>query len=175
MICEMSDNSRMLGFYSVASGMEIHVLDTDPFSLSRGGGLTDVSLVEKYRMSDEAYDQRKGTMRDFIRQQREKDPNYKLKPKAGPGVPGAPTDAAEPAAPPPGVESVTNIAVGQRCEVMPGARRGVVMFVGELEGLKPGYWVSEPNDITIVSMNYCLPIPTPFLVSMFPFSIQIIG
>ena len=35
-ICEMSDNSRMLGFYSVASGMEIHVVDTDPFSLSRG-------------------------------------------------------------------------------------------------------------------------------------------
>ena len=25
-ICEMSDNSRMLGFYSVASGMEIHII-----------------------------------------------------------------------------------------------------------------------------------------------------
>ena len=141
MICEMNDNSRMLGFYSVASGMEIHVLDTDPFSLSRGGGLTDTSLVEKYRMSDDAYDQRKGTMREFIKQQREKDPNYKLKPKAGPGVPVA--GHGEPAAPPPGIESVATIAVGQRCEVMPGARRGVVMFVGELEGLKPGYWVSN--------------------------------
>jgi tubulin-folding cofactor B len=63
-IGELTDNHRMLGFYSVASGalrsyviiyvrflrkkrlgMEIHVVDTDPFSLSRGGGLTDVSLV----------------------------------------------------------------------------------------------------------------------------------
>jgi hypothetical protein len=28
-------------------------LDTDPFSLSRGGGLTDTSLIEKYTMSEE--------------------------------------------------------------------------------------------------------------------------
>lgn len=55
MVCEMSDNTRMLGFYSVESGNEIHCIDTDPFSMSRGGGLTDVSLVEKYRMDDETY------------------------------------------------------------------------------------------------------------------------
>ena len=55
MVCEMSDDSKMLGFYSVESGNEIHVIDTDPFSLSRGGGLTDVSLVEKYKMDDETY------------------------------------------------------------------------------------------------------------------------
>eukprot|EP00286_Rhodomonas_abbreviata_P003030 CAMPEP_0181345432 /NCGR_PEP_ID=MMETSP1101-20121128/32746_1 /TAXON_ID=46948 /ORGANISM="Rhodomonas abbreviata, Strain Caron Lab Isolate" /LENGTH=125 /DNA_ID=CAMNT_0023457387 /DNA_START=57 /DNA_END=430 /DNA_ORIENTATION=- len=74
LVCEMSDDSKMLGFYSVVSGMEIHVIDTDPFSLSRGGGLTDVSLVEKYRMDDEAYEKRSGTMREFIREQRKKDP-----------------------------------------------------------------------------------------------------
>ena len=78
LICEMSDNSRMLGFYSVTSGMEIHVMDTDPFSLSRGGGLTDVSLVEKYKMSDDDYDKRKGTMRDYIKQKRAKDPSFML-------------------------------------------------------------------------------------------------
>jgi hypothetical protein len=32
-ICEMWDNTKMLGFYSVKSGMEIHIIDTDPFSL----------------------------------------------------------------------------------------------------------------------------------------------
>ena len=78
----MSDNSKMLGFYSVVSGNEIHIIDTDPFSLSRGGGLTDTSLVEKYRMTDDAYDKRKGTMRDYIREQRKIDPNFKLKPNA---------------------------------------------------------------------------------------------
>ena len=55
MVCEMSDNSRKLGFYSVVSGNEIHVVDTDPFSLSRGGGLTDTSLIDKYKMDDETY------------------------------------------------------------------------------------------------------------------------
>jgi Ubiquitin-like domain len=74
----MSDNAKMLGFYSVTSGMEIHVIDTDPFSLSRGGGLTDVSLVEKYRMPDEVYDKKAGTMRDFIRKKRAADPSFKL-------------------------------------------------------------------------------------------------
>jgi tubulin-specific chaperone B len=80
-IGELTDNTKMLGFYSVVSGNELHVIDTDPYSLSRGGGLTDVSLVEKYRMDDETYDQRKGTMREFIRKKREEDPNYKMRPK----------------------------------------------------------------------------------------------
>jgi len=62
-ICELADNTKMLGYYSVTSGMDIHVIDMDPFSLSRGGGLTDVSLVQKYRMSDDEYSQRKGSMR----------------------------------------------------------------------------------------------------------------
>jgi tubulin-specific chaperone B len=83
-IGEMSDNNRKLGFYSVVSGNEIHVIDTDPYSLSRGGGLTDVSLVEKYRMDDETYSQRKGTMREYIREQRAKNPNFKLKPAGKP-------------------------------------------------------------------------------------------
>lgn len=38
--------------------------------------------------------------------------------------------------PPPGKESVEGIAVQQRCEVQPGGRRGVVEFVGEVEGLQ---------------------------------------
>ena len=41
----MPDDTRPLGFYGVRSGMTIHVIDTDPFSLARGGGLDDVSQV----------------------------------------------------------------------------------------------------------------------------------
>jgi len=33
-------------------------------------------------MADETYDQRKGTLRDYIREERKKDPNFKLKPNA---------------------------------------------------------------------------------------------
>jgi tubulin-specific chaperone B len=33
-----------------------------------------------------------------------------------------------------------------RCEVQPGARRGVVKWVGESEVLKAGYWVGVHLD-----------------------------
>lgn len=143
-IGEMPDDSKMLGFYSVQSGMEIHVIDTDPFSLSRNGGLTDTSLVEKYKMSDEIYEKRSGTMREFIRQQREKDPNFKL------GQKGAPTDSkSEGDSIPTGQETVEGITVGARCECTPGERRGTVKFVGEIPEIKAGgFWV--------ISISWCL-------------------
>lgn len=148
---EMADNTKKLGFYSVISGDEIHVIDTDPFSLSRGGGLTDTSLVEKYKMSDEAYDKRKGTMRDYIREQRKLDPNFKLKPNAqAAAMNRRNADLAKsegPAAPPPGLDSVAGIETGMRCEVNPGARRGTVMFVGEVEQIASGgHWVGVKFD-----------------------------
>lgn len=36
-IAHLADDSKMLGYYSAESGMEIHITDTDPFSMSRGG------------------------------------------------------------------------------------------------------------------------------------------
>ena len=78
-VCEMDNDSRPLGFYGVKSGMEIKVVDTNPHSLAKNGGLEDVSLVKKYRMSDEDYDKRKGTMREYKREMLKKDPNFKFK------------------------------------------------------------------------------------------------
>ena len=151
-VCEISDNTKMLGFYSVQSGNEIHIIDTDPFSLSRGGGLTDVSLIQKYKMADDEYDKRSGTMRDYIRKQREKDPNFKLKPKSLP-PPRATEGAAASMAVSYGAETVVGIEVGMRCQVMPGARRGIVQFVGELDGLKTGHWVNKIGFIRYVPSN----------------------
>ena len=149
-ICEMMDNSKMLGFYSVESGMEIHIIDTDPFSLSRGGGLTDTSLVEKYKMSDDAYDARKGTLREFIKNKKKENPNWKPSKTAG-GLlgTGAPTgpEGAPARDPPPGPESIVGIEVGMRCQVAPGSRRGQVKFVGEVAEMKAGgYWVGVVFD-----------------------------
>jgi hypothetical protein len=73
----MDDDRKMLGYYSPDNGMEIHIVDTDPFSMSRGGGLEDESQVEKFRMTDEAYEARKGTVREYIRNEKLKDPNWK--------------------------------------------------------------------------------------------------
>ena len=148
MVQELSDNSKMLGFYSVNSGEEIHCIDTDPFSLSRGGGLQDTTLIEKYKMSDEKYEARKGTLRDWIKEQRKKDPNFKLKPKGmqmGMGGPMVPQQEVAPVEIP-GPESVAGIEVGMRCQVMPGKRRGEVKFVGDIAELKDGPWVGVQLD-----------------------------
>jgi hypothetical protein len=193
----MPDDARPLGFYGVRSGQTIHVIDTDPFSLARGGGLDDVSQVwrvwlgyfesslrrtgllphgipchhpvlripplpvplltslhmalfvmvravsspvcqiEKYRMTEEDYDKRAGTLRAFKREQLAKDPTFKFFPK-----PKAAEGADEEAKP--DVESeacIEGITVGSRCEVQPGGRRGTVAFVGHVPQIAPGYWV----------------------------------
>jgi hypothetical protein len=113
---ELDDDNRMLGYYSVESGMIIHVVDMDPHSMSRGGGFEDVSLVEKYRMTDEEYENRPGTLRAWKKEQVAKDPNFKYKHpvlfglKEGEGP--APEDEEGWVAP--GSDSVQNITVGSR-------------------------------------------------------------
>lgn len=72
------DNNRMLGYYSLSHGITVHCIDLDPHSGSKGGGYEDTSLVKKYVMSDEDYNKRKGTLRDWGRQQKEKDPSFTL-------------------------------------------------------------------------------------------------
>lgn len=40
---------------------------------------------------------------------------------------------------------------------MPGARRGVVMFLGAIDQLKPGHWVSESRKQSKTeSSDYCI-------------------
>ena len=46
----------------------LHIIDTDPLSASANGWLEDTSKVQKYEMSDEAYDQRENTYRKFKEQ-----------------------------------------------------------------------------------------------------------
>ena len=135
-ICALDDDSKMLGYYSIVNGAEIHVIDNNPYSISVGGQLEDVSLVEKYIMPEEVYDKRPGTLREYRRQQVAKDPNFKFFPAkgAGKGKKG-PKDA------PPGAEESKHCVVGSRCQVTPGGRRGVVKFVGVVKGLAEGYFV----------------------------------
>jgi tubulin-specific chaperone B len=153
--CEMNDNSKMLGFYSVESGMVVHVIDEDPYSLSKGGGLTDVSLVKKYRMDEEDYAKREGTVRTFIREKKAKEAAERQKRRE--------EGLEEPA---PGPESVAHVqaatgegvegGLGSRCEVQPGARRGVVRWVGECEHLAPGFWVGVQFDEPVGRNDGCV-------------------
>ena len=106
----------MLGYYSIVSGMEIHVVDTDPFSLSRNGGLTDVSLIQKYTISDENYDKRKGTLRDYLRNKREEGVRASSSsiPSSSAST-ATPSTTDAPTSPPPGPESVQGIEVSMNC------------------------------------------------------------
>jgi tubulin-folding cofactor B len=43
----------------------VHVIDTDPNSLSANGWLEDVSKIQKYEMSDADYAKRENTYKKF--------------------------------------------------------------------------------------------------------------
>lgn len=134
------DDQRMLGYYSVENGMRLHVVDKDPFSLSRSGGLEDVSLVEKYVISEEDYNKREKTVRAYKKEQLAKDPNWK--PKTMMNVARTMVDPATL----PGPEAVAKMKVGDRCEVQPGGRRGQVQYLGEIPEIAPGHWVGIQFD-----------------------------
>ena len=161
-VCAMLDDDRMLGFYGCQSGFTIHVVDTDPTSLSRDGGLDDVSRVQKYRMSEEEYDAREKTYRNFKRKQMAADPSWRpvhvtgagAVAGAGPAMPAAPTassaeylDAA----------CAAHVALGARCSMSPGDRRGEVAFVGPVKGLAPGFWVGVRLDEPQGRNDGCFP------------------
>mmetsp|Transcript_9364 Transcript_9364/g.10870 ORF Transcript_9364/g.10870 Transcript_9364/m.10870 type:complete len:276 (+) Transcript_9364:311-1138(+) len=139
-LCELSDDTKMLGFYGVQSGMEVHIVDTDPYSYSKDGGLENVNLVVKYVMADEDYAKRPNALRNYKNKMREKDPYWTFLPE----------NRREPKYKDklPGPESVKDIPVGARCEVQPGSRRGVVSWTGEGEEgyLLAGYWVGVTFD-----------------------------
>ena len=58
--------------------MEIHCIDLYPHSKSKGGQFEEVSLMEKFNITEEEYDSRKGTLRDWEREQRAKDSTFTL-------------------------------------------------------------------------------------------------
>ena len=59
----------------------ITVIDTDPMSVSANRWLEDLSKVEKYVMSDEAYEKREGTYRQWARKKRRRRPDVDVKQK----------------------------------------------------------------------------------------------
>merc|ERR1719272_561155 len=68
----LMDDNKSLSYYGARSGMELHIKDTDPHSISLHGGLEDVSQVEKYVMADEEYDKMKNTVRAINRERETK-------------------------------------------------------------------------------------------------------
>ncbi|KAM9853075.1 tubulin-folding cofactor B [Aulostomus maculatus] len=133
---KMDDNEALLGSYPVDDDCRIHVNDRSGGQL---GEFTDVSKVEKFELSDDAYEKRTDTARSFIKKQglgrfnEEKMAKKKAENAAREEEQKAAADA---------------ISVGNRCKVqVPGqpTKIGTVMFVGTAD-FKPGYWVGVKYD-----------------------------
>eukprot|EP01006_Ploeotia_vitrea_P043473 TRINITY_DN66736_c5_g1_i1.p1 TRINITY_DN66736_c5_g1~~TRINITY_DN66736_c5_g1_i1.p1 ORF type:complete len:247 (+),score=158.95 TRINITY_DN66736_c5_g1_i1:29-769(+) len=131
-ICELTPDDRTLASFGVSEYAYVHVVDTDPNQSM--AEFQDVSKVEKYEISEEAYDQRKDTFRKFKqRNLREYEEEQKKKEQER-----AEQEAKE-------AELAQSIKVGQRCEVIDGKRRGEVKFVGGVD-FKAGVWIGIKLD-----------------------------
>ena len=177
------ESERMLGYYTLPLGANVHCIDIDPHSSSSGGAYEDTSLVEKYRMTEEEYDRRKGTLRDWARHNKEKDPDFSLKRHArehaelvearrlyresgvvkegfeieSTGIVRSSDTATTPDNKPAfsesnniksesvneyGPESIGHLSLHSRCQVQPGARRGEIAYLGQIDELGGGgHWV----------------------------------
>jgi tubulin-folding cofactor B len=154
-------NNRTLGSLQFQTGMRVHCIDTNPYSLSSKGGLEDVSLVPKFKLTDHQYDTKKNTLRSWARSQKEQNPEFTLQKHAEDH--GKWVDAKrlyQQGKPLPagfeivdnvvvatatdntnndthnddefGLESTQHVTLGARCQVDPGQRRGVVAWMGQV-------------------------------------------
>ncbi|CAL9768994.1 unnamed protein product [Musa acuminata subsp. burmannicoides] len=129
-VCDLSDATRPFGFYSPQDGYRLHIIDLDPSSVTSGGWLEDTSLVEKYTISEDAYNKLDNNFRKFKEKMVSQNPMAKENKLS--------ENYME--------DLCANIKVGDRCEVEPGEKRGIVKFVGRAEALGPGFWVGIQYD-----------------------------
>ncbi|XP_041796955.1 tubulin-folding cofactor B isoform X2 [Chelmon rostratus] len=133
---KMDDNDALLGSYAVDDDCRIHVIDRSGCQM---GEFDDVSKVEKFEISDDAYDKRTDSARSFMKKHRIGHFNEEetAKKKAEHAAQMEKQKAAADA-----------ISVGNRCKVqVPGQpmKLGTVMYVGTTD-FKPGYWVGVKYD-----------------------------
>eukprot|EP00210_Caulerpa_lentillifera_P000709 g686.t1 len=132
-------DDKLLGFYSPSENFIIHIFDLDETCKD---WMEDLSQVEKFTMSDEAYDKLEDSMRAFKKRM---------------GI----TKVTKKESSTDSIDIKVDINVGDRCQVDPGEKRGTVQFVGPISQLKPGIWVGicydEPlgkNDGSLNGVKY---------------------
>ncbi|KAF9224173.1 hypothetical protein BS17DRAFT_802105 [Gyrodon lividus] len=129
-LASLADDAKQLGFYGLTSLQTLKVEDTNPAS-SFTGQLSDVSQVEKFELSDEAYAQRTDSVLAY-------------KQRLGVGRFAPPSDT------PPVPAPTVDIPLGARCQVESAEeglhKRGTVRFVGQTAFAKVGVWVGVEYD-----------------------------
>ncbi|XP_075997308.1 tubulin-folding cofactor B [Genypterus blacodes] len=133
---KLDDNEALLGSYHVDNDCRINVIDK---SGANQGEFTDVSQVEKFEISDDAYAKRSESARSFMKKRQVG--RYNDEEVAKKKAEAAAREEEQKVA-------ADAITVGSRCEVQsPGqpTKRGTVMYVGTAD-FKPGYWVGIKYD-----------------------------
>jgi len=136
----LMDEEKSLRYYGARSGMEIHIKDLDPHSLSKNGGLEDVSQVEKYVMPDEEYDKIQNSVRAVKKQREAQKQKAEAEARANGEGPEEEEKAPDPWQQMSKDELNAAFPVGGRCEIEPGARRGEIKYTGAVTGMK-GQWI----------------------------------
>ncbi|KAG2174405.1 hypothetical protein INT43_004428 [Umbelopsis isabellina] len=132
---KIDDESKMLGAYPVENYMRIHVTDTNPHRVKNQ--YNDVSLVEKFELTEEEYAKRSDSVLAF--KQRNKLGRFSDEASAS-------TEASDQA----NEEASKVINLGDRCEVQLGddaelRKRGCVRFIGTTT-FQPGVWIGVEYD-----------------------------
>lgn len=82
LVCEipssLSGDRYKIGYFLPQHGMTIHVIDTNPHSISANRALEDVSLVQKFHLTEDEYNSRDRTLRKWKQEQTEIDPSFTL-------------------------------------------------------------------------------------------------
>ncbi|KAL0830826.1 hypothetical protein ABMA28_002942 [Loxostege sticticalis] len=134
-ICDIDNDSALLGSYPIEDGMRIHVIDK--FALVKDFVSSD--SAERFRLSEEEYGKKDDTLRSFLQRNRlgkynEEEMN-KLKEQQQ-------KELEEEA------RQAEAVLVGARCEVrvpQQPTRRATVRYNGPLEGAK-GLWIGVQYD-----------------------------
>ncbi|KAI8098964.1 CAP Gly-rich domain-containing protein [Halteromyces radiatus] len=152
-IASLVDDNALVGAYPFENFMRLHVTDTNPHRVKNQ--YTDVSLVEKFELSEEDYRNRSDTVRAF----KERNKLGRFSAEAQEQQAQFERDNEE---------AASKIKVGDRCLVNLGdnmdddtlGRRGTVRFLGPTE-FQSGTWVGiqydEPlgkNDGSVKGVRY---------------------
>lgn len=133
---KLDNNEALLGSFPVDDDCRIHVIDRSGGQL---GDFTDVSQVEKFELSDDAYEKRSDSARSFMKKQRVGRFNEEEMAKKKAEVEAREEEQKA---------AAEAMSVGSRCQVQVSGqptKLGTVMFVGTTD-FKPGHWVGVKYD-----------------------------
>lgn len=133
----ITNDESCLRDYGAQNGMDLLIDDTNPFSIARDAGLTDLTKIDKYVMPDSEYGKRDGTVRDYLRKKFENDPEYRESVLAYRRKRNE-ENLIE-------LKKADEMSVGMRCKIS-GERKGTIAYIGPVPSLASGPFIGIELD-----------------------------